>query len=220
VKWFLSKLPFFVQYELRRLKYFVKILFGEFKSDEPDFEALGQYVSQGDWVIDIGANVGHYTVRLANLVGPRGRVFAFEPVPTTFSLLSANVIRSKCNNVSLLNAAASSNSTLVNMEVPCFESGIANYYRASINSNKSGGQGFSVFTLPIDCFNLSNKINFIKIDAEGHEPEVLSGLWGLIEKDLPTLLIETVDEETKSRLLKLGYSEDSLEGSPNKIFTH
>lgn len=47
-------------------------------------------MAPGDWALDIGANVGHYTKRMSDLAGPEGRVIAFEPVPDTFAVLCAN----------------------------------------------------------------------------------------------------------------------------------
>ena len=49
-------------------------------------------VSPRDWIVDVGANVGHYTKRLSELVGPKGRVIAFEPILETFSILSESAL--------------------------------------------------------------------------------------------------------------------------------
>ena len=64
-----------------------------FVSDEPEFAVLDQYVRPGDWVVDVGVKIGHYTKRLSDLVGLNRRVLAFEAMPVTFSILAANVQR-------------------------------------------------------------------------------------------------------------------------------
>ena len=97
-------------------------------------DSLARLVSSGDWVIDIGANVGAYAYRLSELVGSTGRVFAFEPVPETMSLLAANLLRSPHQNVTLLNMAASDSTAVVRMNMPEFSSGLSNFYRASPHS--------------------------------------------------------------------------------------
>jgi FkbM family methyltransferase len=75
-------------------------------------------VKPGDWVLDVRANVGHYSHRLSDLVGPAGRIFAFEPVRETFELLTANVARFAHANVTLLNVTASDTARTVGMTAP------------------------------------------------------------------------------------------------------
>lgn len=77
--------------ELKRIHFGRQIAKGTFESSEPEYRLLPDLIAPGDWVIDIGANVGHYTKAFSERVGARGRVIAFEPVPTTFALLAANV---------------------------------------------------------------------------------------------------------------------------------
>ena len=56
-----------------------------------DFEIFQKYVKKGDNVLDVGANIGYFTLMLAKLVGPTGKVFAFEPDPRNISLLKKNI---------------------------------------------------------------------------------------------------------------------------------
>src|SRR5262245_13382224 len=62
-------------------------------------------ICRGDWVIDVGANIGYYTLLFAQKVGQRGRVFAFEPDPENFELLEHNVRQNGYDNVVLVNKA-------------------------------------------------------------------------------------------------------------------
>ncbi|MDO3722417.1 FkbM family methyltransferase [Marinobacter sp. chi1] len=129
-----ARLPNSWQDELKRIHYGGQIKKGRFVADEPEYESLDQLINDGDWVIDIGANVGHYTKKFSELVGPAGRVIAFEPVPTTFSLLAANVQKFPLKNVSLFNAAVSDKLDLAGMAVPTFSTGLSNYYPAYLES--------------------------------------------------------------------------------------
>ena len=125
-------LPASLQRELKRHYFAGKIKRNQLVSPEPEFRELHNFVSEGYWVIDIGANIGSYTILLSNLVGKKGRVIAFEPIPVTFLHLSENVRHGKHNNVTLRNAAASDKCDQVNMSIPKFDSGLKNYYQASI----------------------------------------------------------------------------------------
>lgn len=212
-----DKTPNFVQGKLKKIYYMWKIYNGTFTSPEPEFSDLHNLINAGDWVLDIGANVGHYTIKLSNLVGSKGRVIAFEPIPETFHYLTENTKYCKNKNITLINAAVSDITTDVGMSVPNFSSGIKNYYQAniSVGSEKSYT---SVLTLSIDGLNISHKINLIKIDAEGHEPIVYKGMANLIQRDKPIIIIETVTEELRSHLKQLGYSEIKYDNSPNIVF--
>lgn len=205
------------QEELKRFHFRRQIKKGAFITWEPEFKELNKFISEGDWVIDVGANVGHYTYKLSELVGAAGRVIAFEPIPTTFSHLSANMQQSKYQNITLMNAAASEETTSVSMSIPDFSSGLKNYYQASISS-VSADSDISVLTFSIDSLKINHKVSLIKIDAEGHEPAVLRGAQKLLERDMPILIVETVTDEIRERLLQLGYKEEKYKNSPNIVF--
>ena len=102
-----ARLPLRIQQELKRIFFAYQIRRNRFFTDEKEFAIVDRLISPGDWVLDIGANIGQYTKRFSELVGDSGRVIAFEPVPDTFELLTANAQRFRQKNVTLFNAAAS-----------------------------------------------------------------------------------------------------------------
>jgi len=210
-----SRLPSLWQQELKRFRYRCQIRRQTFETTEPEFLILDQLIAAGDWVIDIGANVGHYTKRFSDLVGPRGRVIAVEPVPDTFVLLAANVSAFRYRNVTLLNLAASDRTAVVGIQIPDFETGLKNYYQAAITTQESKIQ---VLTIALDSLALVHRIGLIKIDAEGHDPVVLQGVERLLSRDHPTLIVETSSPAVVEKLEKLGYRSERLRGSPNMLF--
>lgn len=212
-----AQLPIRLQTEIKRILYQRQIRKGTFETNEPEFKILHELVKPRDWVIDIGANVGHYTKRLSELVGQQGRVIAFEPVPLTFSLLSANVELFANYNVTLINAAVSDHLDVVGMSMPKFSSGLMNYYEAHLLTD-SDNSPFSVLTMPIDSFCINQRIALVKIDAEGHEAFVLGGMRKLIEASHPILIVETYSNEVIAGLTGMGYSAERLEKSPNVLF--
>ena len=214
-KRFAARLPDRWQSELKRMRYGRQIRRGTFETEEPEFKILDELTKPGDWVIDIGANVGHYTKRLSELVGARGRVIAFEPVPATFSLLAANAQLFAHSNVTLINAAVSSEAGVVGMSIPAFSTGLANYYQAHLSAAPGG---LSVLSLPIDSLFLSQRIALVKIDAEGHESFVLGGMARLLSKDQPVLIVETGSKDVIASLSGLGYVPQRLQDSPNVLF--
>ena len=129
----------------------------------------------GDTVLDVGAYVGMFTVKAADLVGTAGKVIAIEPSPQNFDLLGRNC--EGLGNVGLFKGAIMATSGVGRL-----------YYSKSpaANSLVTRGHGYvEVETITLDelaaLFQL-DKIDFIKLDAEGAELEVLKGGLGVLEK--------------------------------------
>jgi hypothetical protein len=72
----IDRCPITVRRALKRAHYARQIRHRQFYSDEPELRLALELLQPGDWVIDVGANVGHYTLPLARRVGPAGRVVA------------------------------------------------------------------------------------------------------------------------------------------------
>lgn len=206
-------LPTDTQDLLKRWRFRRQVKAGRFVPDEPEIALISQLVSDGDTVIDVGANVGHYTLHLAKCVGAQGRVVAFEPIPQTFNILSSNVRAMHAYNVTLLNMAASSARGSACMDLPTLESGLENYYQAAIGS---AGR-YRVMCMPIDDMQLP-EVKLIKIDAEGHDWEVLKGAEQTIMRSRPTLVVEIGMNGPEAQWLRdRGYTITHLPGSPNVV---
>src|SRR5262249_54267614 len=96
----IARLPQDVQHLIRQFHFRYLIRRQDFLPDEQEFRDVERYARPGDWVIDVGANVGRYTCFMSRCVGESGRVLAFEPVLESFSLLTENVRTSRATNVS------------------------------------------------------------------------------------------------------------------------
>jgi FkbM family methyltransferase len=152
---------------------------------------LLRYIKQDSVCIDVGAHVGFYSMLLSELVGPRGAVHSFEPTPWTFKLLEKNTTNLK--NVTLNNKALSDTARTLSF---------ADYgpgYGAYNTAHKDGAQLSShtattvkVASLPLDTYCRENNLvpDFIKIDSEGFEFEVLSGAEHLLDQVRPLISIE------------------------------
>lgn len=208
--------PLRIQQELKRIYFAYQIRCNRFFTDEKEFAIVDRLISPGDWVLDIGANVGQYTKRFSELVGDSGRVIAFEPVPDTFELLTANAQRFRQKNVTLFNAAASDQCVALGMAIPTLSSGLSNYYAAHLTPTANG---LTVLTFPIGNLLFPHSIRLAKIDAEGHELAVLRGMENLLRRDQPTLIVETFAADVEKFLLGFGYRMKQIPGSSNKLFS-
>lgn len=210
-----SRLPTAVQLEIQRARFGWQIRRHAFKDDvDPYFARLHQLVSPGDWVIDVGANVGHYTLRLSEIVGPGGRVLAIEPIPQTFELLCSNARRAPYPNITLLNLACGRITDLACMTVPT-EAGKPNYYQAQITDDAP----LSVLCARLDMLQLPRRIALIKVDAEGFDLEVLEGAETILERDHPSVLIEGRVANLNPWFAAHGYRHDGVvHDGPNQLF--
>ena len=220
IKRLLSILPRNFQQYLRMYHYERQIVKGQFNAGEIEYEQLQNWIKPGDWVLDIGANIGHYTYRMSELVGDNGRVIAFEPIPETFRILSKNMRLAPFQNITLMNVAISDRTANVNMEIPMHDTNLTNYYMAKITSNKTSIKSNcnSVMSIPVDSLNLNEKISLIKIDVEGHEKQALDGMIELLRRDCPILIVEGNDKGVEELLTGLGYKYTENPGSPNRVF--
>lgn len=215
-KYLVSKMPQGWQSEMKRMRFARQISNNSFLTEEPEYELLDTLVKKGDWVVDVGANVGHYTKRLSELVGAEGRVIAFEPVPETFALLSSNVQHFAHKNVTLINAAVSEKMDIAGISIPTFSSGLVNYYEAEVGGVQEGE--LSVLALTLDSLLASAPVALMKIDVEGHEAQALAGMKNIIESSRPTIILETRNQEIIDQINALGYNSERLTDSPNVLF--
>ena len=138
---------------------------------EHDVEAeILSHLGEGDVFVDVGANIGYYSVLGAKRVGRLGRVVAVEPLPANGQVLEKNVRLNSLSNVTVVNAACWSLSSRITLSWPP-----GDYGRASAVSRRGFGRAtVETVTLDFVCSELP-AIKFLKIDAEGAEAEILQG---------------------------------------------
>ena len=148
---------------------------------ELDTKIIREEIHEGDIVIDVGANIGYYTLIFAQLVGSSGKVFAFEPEPKNFEILRKNIEINNYQNIIAEQKIVSDESGMTKLFIA--EQGIVGH---RINQQKSSQKFIEVESIILDNYikklNLDNKINFIKIDVEGSEPKVLEGAKEIMQK--------------------------------------
>lgn len=168
-------------------------LLGAFEPDTVRF--YKSLIKPGDVVLDIGANIGAHTLHFARAVGKAGRVFAFEPTNYAFRKLSANLALNP-----ELNAVTAARQILLtdtaNPEVPAGiysswplepEEGLHAEHLGKLQST----QGARSRTLDEVVSELAlEKIDFIKLDVDGHELVVLRGGRETLKRFRPPILIE------------------------------
>jgi FkbM family methyltransferase len=170
---------------------------------------VAKAIAPGMTVYDIGANVGFYTLLASVLVGPTGKVHAFEPVPRNFELLQKHARINGVENVVANRVAVASDSGLRAFSV-------ADDYAMGHLTD----QGDSwVQTVTLDGYLRDVKSPapaVVKIDVEGAEAEVLRGGYQLLLNHHPVVFLATHGQVAHRECCRLpesaGYSVNSLDG--------
>jgi len=165
-------------------------LYGEFSQGEA--EAFDLLVRPGDWVVEVGANIGSHTVHLAQLAGDAGVVWAFEPQRLVFQLLAGNIAINGLTNVYCRQNCVSDAPGIV--KVPQLDTTRVNNWGGLSMLNNAEGEPVEAITL--DSLNLE-RCDFLKIDVEGMELHVLKGASRLIDRCHPIIYTE-IDREDKN----------------------
>jgi len=175
--------------------------YGEFSSLESDL--FKEFCKSGDIVIEVGSNIGTHTQLLSKLVQKDGLVFAFEPQRLVYQTLCANLALNSITNVFAYNEAVSND--FGKILVPELEfSQRNNFGGISLNNIKDG---ILVNQIKLDQFkNSINRLNFLKIDVEGMEIDVLNGAKELIDKFSPIIYLENDRKEKSKELIELLWS--------------
>lgn len=172
---------------------------------ELEAKLFEQICQPGDRIIEAGANIGTHTMVLARLVGPEGRVYAFEPQRIVFQTLCANLALNTLTNVDTYHAALASEAGHLRIPDIRYEME-GNFAGVSVDGFEAGSR---VPKLVLDeVLDEMVRLKLIKVDVEGMELEVLRGASKLIAKFRPILYVENDRMEKSEALIEYIFSLD------------
>ena len=148
---------------------------GEYESHISNYLIDEMNFSKGDIALDIGANIGWYSMLLNKLMPESSKIYAFEPDPVNYGLLSENIRLNDAQNVVSVNSALSNKKEIKKLYLYSNKN-LGRHSLLDINE----GEYVNVETLVLDDYLESenielSKIKFVKIDIEGYEYFALSG---------------------------------------------
>lgn len=169
------------------------INFGDYEQSE--LALIKKMLAKDSIVIDIGANIGWYTINLAKYL-QRGGILAFEPMPKTFTYLKKNLHLNGLHNVRLFNYGLSDKEAKLPFKYDPKLSGAASLSYKGKGKTTRIVYG-TVRKLDAILPRLARKIDFIKCDVEGAELLVLKGGYNSIRKQLPVIFVEMLRKWAK-----------------------
>ncbi len=149
--------------------------------EDIELDLLPNYLKPGMTGLDVGANVGLFSLEMGRLVGPTGRVVALEPDPVNLEMLKRNLEANQAHNVRVLNQAASDLSGQGRLFIRSEHSGDSRIY----------AHDYSQRALPVQTVRLDDLLNqlpgvdFVKIDTQGAETAVLRGMRDIAGQERP-----------------------------------
>ena len=158
---------------------------------------LAFWCPSGSTAIDVGANIGDWSVPLAMCVGPSGKLLAVEPIPRMARALRKTFGINKLHQASVAEVALSSSAGKAQFSVELGNTG----------GSRIGSHPLAHGTIEVDVLTLDalvereqlQRVDFIKIDVEGHEPGVLLGAIRTLHRWKPLLFVESGQEGESGR---------------------
>jgi FkbM family methyltransferase len=177
---------------------------------EPQQQPFERTINPGSTVFDIGAHVGFLTMLARELVGPEGRVVAFEPSPRNVSYLREHLRLNRMDDVEVIEAAVADTSGVLPFEER----------RDSSSSRIAEGVGIQVQAVSLDDLLAERRVpppDFIKVDVEGAELRVLAGGQSMLAAVRPVLSLAThgreIHRERCEFLQAWGYTCERVTGA-------
>ncbi len=173
--------------------------FGEYETDTNN--VLEKYIKPDDVVIEAGANIGSETLLIARML-KQGRIYAFEPNPYTFERLKINASINELHNISAFDYALGESDTTIQFNIypkNFCNSGMSSKYMETSNTRK-----IDVTQKKLDSFlkeNNINKVDFIKMDIQGAEMDMIAGAAETIARHKPTIFTEACEPYNDTKVL-------------------
>jgi len=180
------KLPFHGDGDFQELYYHV---FGK-QWWRNELDVISPYLAPGDIVIDVGANLGFMSALFSKLTGPEGRVHSFEPSPVVYAKLLEVIGANRLSNVSPYNLGCGTQEQTLSLYHHRSSGNASMRPDASVDRSTQEHQTVKIIKLDDFLGPKLARLNFIKIDTEGFEDEVLRGAVELLQRFKPTIYIE------------------------------
>ena len=164
--------------------------FGQRDTDEIAY--LRSNLKEGHVFIDIGANIGYYTLVASKCVGNSGKVIAFEANPNNITMLKKNIQLNNCDNVIINNSAVSDINSKVKLSLP-IRTDQSGWATLSKKGEYEKWPKVEVPATSIDYYLKKENINhvdLIKMDIEGAEVKALNGMENILSSDNPVIISE------------------------------
>lgn len=190
---------------------------GFLKKKYPELFYLEQIIKPGFVCIDIGANVGYYSVFLSKYAGANGHVHAVEPVALFTDVFRKNTEQFAHRNITLHHTALGAQNGSVTMGTPLID-GVLRHGLTHVLASDEDATNMHTYQVPLqvpdELFSSLTRLDFVKCDVEGYEVFLFPYFLQTLIRFKPTIQIEITGEQNIQRMLEilmpLGYQPHAL----------
>lgn len=168
----------------------LNIVLGSYETSETAF--VKKTVQPGQSVIDLGTNIGYFTMHMAARVGSSGQVYGFEPLPRNADMVTKSIAENRFEDRVVLHRAAvgsEPSKTHLLYAIETMHSG-GSYLVNEDSTSLKGHAVLEVDLLSLDQLDLRRPVSFIKMDIEGAEPLACRGATKILREDQPIVMAE------------------------------
>lgn len=179
---------------------------GFLKTKYPELHYISSLVQPGWNCIDIGANVGYYSVFISKACTKSGRVYAVEPVSLFAHVFIKNTERFGLDNITLYPVALGDENKKITMGTPSIKGVFRHGLTHVLNENENRENmetSEADMRIPDELFADISHVNFIKCDVEGYERFIMPAMKNIIQKHLPVIQIEITPEDNRKLIYEM-----------------
>jgi FkbM family methyltransferase len=172
-----------------------RLIYNKFEKEEIDY--MCKVLNKGDIFIDIGSNIGLFSLIASKIVSQEGKVLCFEPSPSTFARLKENIVINNFNNIDIRNLGLSDAIGKLTFYVSNNGYDAWNSFSPSEDNKLELSINVPVSTLDFELNDIDkSKIKLVKIDVEGWEKFVLHGAKDFLTNFNPIVMVEFTEQNT------------------------
>ena len=171
-------------------------LFGSYEL--PTIKFIERTLKPGDFVFDVGANVGYLSLTFAQLIGNTGKVYGFEPEKRNFETLQENIKLNGFKNIHPIKLAVSDENRTIKLYLSKNEN--QGIHSTILHTDTLSEKYEEIEAVRLDDYVQNqeiDKIDLVKIDVEGAEIDVINGMKNILREKKPILILELVNELQK-----------------------
>lgn len=187
-----------------------------------EYPILKSLITKGATIVDVGANIGFFSMMISKLVDINGQVFSFEPSKTIFDKLNSNLKLNSFVNIYPINLGLGQKDENLILLRNTRYSGLSTIILKQ--DSRVTEEKIKITSLDNYFYNKSIKIDLIKIDTEGFEPEVLLGAKRILKEHKPQIYIELgggkflkSSKQAINILIEYGYKLSIMESELDQI---
>lgn len=208
-------------------------MLGTYSTESFEKTVLEKYLKKGHTILDIGANIGFYSILASSIVGPKGKVYSFDASKDNTDLIEKSILENSFENITVVNAAVSNTVGIGLLYMSQYYNSEHSLFDYHYSSGRNNNEKIPVRLETVDNFLKNNahdlNVDLIKMDIEGSENNAIDGMSQTINSNDNLVLItefwpqglknsKREPKEFLEKLDSLGFEIHHIDEHQNKLY--